>query len=110
MHTRRWRTRAAFRIKVLIVIPRINHARIAVRRIFDTAALALFLCITNTVAQQMIAAHLRIRRCLETPLLMHEVVDVVKRVLSLVGGIDIVRGQRDVVLVHLCIVERDIPV
>ena len=110
VHVRRWRTLAAFRIKVLIVIPRINHARIAVRRIFDTAAFTLLLRIANAVGQQMIAAQLRIRRCLETPLLMHEGVDVVERVLSLIGGIDIVRGQRDVVLVHLCIVKGDIPV
>ena len=110
VYARRWRTRAASRIKILIVLPRIDHARMAVRRVFDAAALALLLRVANAVGQQMVAMDLGVCRCLEAPLLMHEVVDVVERVLAFIGRIDIVRGQRRVILVHLCIVERDIPI
>ena len=97
-------------IEVLVVIPRVNASYVRVRRVLQAAALALFLRIAQTVGQQVTVAHLRVCRCLEAPLAMLDIVDVIEDVRTNVAAVGNVRGQCRVVFVHLRIVEVDLPI
>ena len=58
----------------------------------------------------MVVIDLRICRCLQAQLAMLEIVHIVENIRPHIGTIRNIGGERNIVLVHLCIVEGDVPV
>ena len=84
MDKRQGRFFTGFCPKILLIVPGIDDMRVGVRRILEAAALPLFLREADTVGKKVIVAHLRICRRLDTPLPVHNIVDIVKPMISFI--------------------------